>query len=168
MRLTGSSGNPPGLSLRLRMQYIKDSSPICSFQLRSWMMKILTTHPRWSYSAQTKRYQNTGTKNLLKRVYTSLYRFRVRLARHNVCIRPLSETIISLAAVLGKRSRAADDLNSALHLKLVKTTPDMGKLDNYGFLQQNLTQKSLDDCPAPVSLLYDGFGYFMYDLQSSG
>ena len=66
-----------------------------------------------------------------------------------------------MAAVLGKRSPAVDGLNSALHLKLVKITPDMGKLDNYGFLQQSLTQKSLDDCPAPVSLLYDGFGYFM-------
>jgi hypothetical protein len=44
-------------------------------------MKTLTTRPRWSYSAQTKRYQNIGTKNLLKRVYTSLYRFRVRFFR---------------------------------------------------------------------------------------
>jgi hypothetical protein len=78
-----------------------------------------------------------------------------------------SETIISLAAVLGKRPRAVDDLNSVHHSKLVKASPsDMGKLDNYRSLQQKPTQKILDDRPAtdsfpPVSLLYDGFGYFM-------
>ncbi|KAI0255225.1 hypothetical protein BJV78DRAFT_752809 [Lactifluus subvellereus] len=74
---------------------------------------------------------------------------------------------VPLADVLGKRSRAVDDLDSVLHSKLVKTTPsDMGKLDYYKALQQIPTQKILDDRPDPdsfslVSLLYDGFGYFM-------
>ncbi|KAI0254086.1 hypothetical protein BJV78DRAFT_105888 [Lactifluus subvellereus] len=43
-------------------------------------MRTLTTHPRCSYSAQPKRYQNVETKSLRKCVYISLCGFRKRMA----------------------------------------------------------------------------------------
>src|SRR5712675_31740 len=55
-------------------------------------------------------------------------------------------TFISVAPVLGKRSRLADDLDSVINLKLAK--------------------KIFDDCPGPdlfppISLLFSGFGEFL-------
>jgi hypothetical protein len=74
---------------------------------------------------------------------------------------------ISLAAVLGKRIRSADELDSVLSFKFVNTSPSqMGELDEYRSLQQDPATKILDDRPVedsipPASLLYDGFGHFM-------
>ncbi|KAI0248667.1 hypothetical protein BJV78DRAFT_1130931 [Lactifluus subvellereus] len=81
--------------------------------------------------------------------------------------RTVPQTIISLAAVLDKRSRAADDLDFALDSKLAKATPsEIGKPGKYKSLQGQQSQKILDDRPVPdsvppASLLYGGFGHFM-------
>ncbi|KAI9447310.1 protein kinase subdomain-containing protein PKL/ccin9 [Lactarius psammicola] len=66
--------------------------------------------------------------------------------------------------VLGKRPHAVDSVQDFKHTKTVPS--QMGELPNYESLQRQPTEKILDDRPEPypvppVSLLYDGFGYFM-------
>ncbi|KAH9059336.1 hypothetical protein EDB87DRAFT_1577674 [Lactarius vividus] len=68
--------------------------------------------------------------------------------------------------VFGKRSHAVDDLGSAQDSKHIKPVPQTGETPSYTSLQRRPTEKILDDRPGPdpvppVSLLYDGFGYFM-------
>src|SRR6266702_307777 len=84
-------------------------------------------------------------------------------------------SFILLATVLGKLSHAVDDLDSVQDSKHTKTVPSqMSKLPNHEPLQRQPTEriKILDDRPEPdpvppVSLLYDGFGYFMDDVFRS-
>ncbi|KAI9448535.1 hypothetical protein H4582DRAFT_2141800 [Lactarius indigo] len=67
----------------------------------------------------------------------------------------------------GKQSHAIDDLDSVQDSKRTKPVPpQIGETQSYKSLQQQPTEKILDDRPGPdpvppVSLLYDGFGYFM-------
>src|SRR5712672_1487110 len=76
-------------------------------------------------------------------------------------------TFISVAPVLGKRSRLADDLDSVINLKLAKTAPStLGKPYFYRELQDDPAQKIFDDRPGPdlfppISLLFSGFGEFL-------
>src|SRR5712671_1285039 len=76
-------------------------------------------------------------------------------------------SFISFAPVLGKRSRGADDLDSAINSKLAKTAPSViSELRSYRSLQYNPSQRILDDLPKPdlflpISVLFGGFGEFL-------
>jgi len=71
----------------------------------------------------------------------------------------------TLAPVLGKRSRPADDY--ATKSKLAQTAPSsLSKLHSYLRLQENSSQRIWDDRPCPdpclpISLLFAGFGEFL-------
>lgn len=75
--------------------------------------------------------------------------------------------LISLAAVLGKRTRSFDEFDSIQDSKNFTTAPSqMGKLIEYKSLQRDPACRILDDRPVqdlvpPASLLYDGFGHFL-------
>jgi hypothetical protein len=74
---------------------------------------------------------------------------------------------ISLASILGKRTRSVDELKSIQDSRIFTTAPSqMGKLIEYKLLQQDPDWRILDDRPAPdlvppPSLLYGGFGHFL-------
>ncbi|KAI0252130.1 hypothetical protein BJV78DRAFT_1352562 [Lactifluus subvellereus] len=127
------------------MFYTKELSPVWPFQIRSRIMKssdnaleVERLNPSYEIS---ECWDQEPPKKCV----------------HLVVQIPL------VHAVLGKRPRAVDDLDSVLHSKLVKTAPSqMGKLDNYRSLQKKiLYDRPGPDSLPPISLLYVGFGYFM-------
>ncbi|KAH9024778.1 hypothetical protein EDB84DRAFT_1506265 [Lactarius hengduanensis] len=69
--------------------------------------------------------------------------------------------------VFGKRSHVVDGLDSVQDSKRINPVPSqIGETPSYTSLRRRPTEKILDDRPGPdpvlpVSLLYDGFGYFM-------
>jgi hypothetical protein len=77
--------------------------------------------------------------------------------------------------MLGKQPCVSDDLNSVCELKLLKYSPSViGMPSMYKMLQEEPSQRILDDCPQdcpeadailPASLLYHGFGHFMDNFR---